>query len=188
MPRYYEFEVTIQENEPRISRRFLLRTPSTFAHLHQAIQESFGWQDDHLWECRLPRPLNRVLAGSPNYDGDDWGRPTPDGRQVKLNTYFMGKRCLEWCEYEYDFGDSWVHDIKLIGIHSMKETFKRRLLDWRRACPPEDAGGVGGYERCVHFLTTGTDIWDEPEVIGPWIGDWRPEAFDLDAARARFDR
>jgi hypothetical protein len=63
MPHSHEFEVTIQEIEPRIARRFLLRTPSTFTHLHQAIQDSFGWQDDHLWECGLPRPLDRVLAG-----------------------------------------------------------------------------------------------------------------------------
>ncbi len=121
-----------------------------------------------------------MLAGSPNYDGD--GRPTPDGREVKLNTSFIGKRCPERYEYEYDFGDSWIHDIKLIGIHSMKEAFKRRLLDGNRACPP---AGVGGYERCVHFLTTGTDIWNEPGVIEPWIGDWRPETFELDTAGSR---
>lgn len=188
MPRYYEFEVTIQEIEPRIRRRFLLRTLSTFAHLHDAIQVSFGWQNYHLHEFRLPRPLDRVLAGTAGLDNDDWERRTPDGRKVKLNSYFVGKWALEWCEYEYDFGDSWVHEVKLIGVHSIKETFKRRLLDGARACPPEDAGGSGGYDRCVHFATIGTDIWDEPDVIGPWLGDWQPEAFDLDTARARFDK
>ena len=30
MPRYYEFDVTIQDIEPRIWRRFFLRTTSTF--------------------------------------------------------------------------------------------------------------------------------------------------------------
>jgi len=54
IPRYYEFEVSLQEIQPRIWRRFLLRTTSTFTHLHDAIQDCFGWQDDHLWEFRLP--------------------------------------------------------------------------------------------------------------------------------------
>ena len=39
MPRYYEFEVSLQELQPRIWRRFLLRTTATFAQLHQAIQQ-----------------------------------------------------------------------------------------------------------------------------------------------------
>ena len=42
MPRYYEFEVVLQEIQPRIWRRFLLRHRSTFAQLNTAIQESFG--------------------------------------------------------------------------------------------------------------------------------------------------
>ncbi len=187
MPRYYEFDVGIRDIEPRIWRRFFLRSTATFAQLHLAIQDAFGWQDYHLWECRLPRPLDRVLAGTPIGDGDDWGRPTPDGRQVKLNTYFTGKRVLEWCEYEYDFGDAWLHDVKLVGLHTIKESFRRRLVGGARACPPEDAGGVGGYERCVHFLATGVDIWGEEDLIGEWIGDWGPEVFDLDATRQRFD-
>ena len=45
MPRYFEFDVALQEIQPRIWRRFLLRTTSSFAHLHMAIQESFGWKD-----------------------------------------------------------------------------------------------------------------------------------------------
>lgn len=188
VPRYYEFEVTLQEIEPRIWRRFLLRTTTSFAHLHDAIQDAFGWEDYHLWEFRLPRPIGRVLAGCPSQDGDDGGRPPPDGRAVKLNTYFTGESRLEWCEYEYDFGDSWIHDVKLVGVHSLPEAFKRRLLDGARACPREDSGGVGGYDRCVHFVSTGEDVWDEPEVIGLWIGDWDPEAFDCELARARFDR
>ncbi|MEZ4322522.1 MAG: plasmid pRiA4b ORF-3 family protein [Myxococcota bacterium] len=151
------------------------------------VQDAFGWQDYHLWECRLPHPLDRVLAGSPNDDGDDWGRPTPDGRTVKLDTYFVGRWALEWCEYEYDFGDSWVHDIKLIGVHSIKESFKRRLLDGARACPPEDCGSVPGYEELVRFVQTGE--YHDPDVdIAAWLGDWDPERFDLDAARPAFDR
>ena len=40
MPRYFEFDVALQEIQPRIWRRFLLRATSSFTHLHMAIQES----------------------------------------------------------------------------------------------------------------------------------------------------
>lgn len=187
MPRYYEFEVSLQELQPRIWRRFLLRTTSTFAQLHQAIQQSFGWQECHLWEFRLPTYLGRPIAGLPG--GEEYDRPTPDAKTVKLNTYFTGKRVVEWCEYLYDFGDDWIHDVKLVAVHSDKESFKRRLLDGERAAPPEDCGGPPGYERMVDFIDTGEDACGgDPEGLAIWLGGWRPDAFDLSAAKDTFDR
>lgn len=184
MPKYYEFEVSLQEIQPRIWRRFLLRTTATFAQLHQAIQASFGWLECHLWEFRLPTHQAVPIAGLPGGD-----RPTPDAKTVKLNSYFTGKRAVEWCEYLYDFGDDWTHDVKLIAVRSDEETFKRRLLDGDRAAPPEDCGGTPGYERMVHFVETGEDAYDEdPEELAAWLDGWRPDAFELVEAKADFDR
>ena len=187
MPRYFEFDVSLQEIQPRIWRRFLLRTTSSFAHLHMAIQESFGWQNCHLWEFRTPGYDGRPIAGLPG--DEDYGQPTPDGRHVKLSDYFSGGRVTEWCEYVYDFGDDWVHEVKLARVVSDKQAFKRRLLAGELACPPEDCGGSGGYERMVHVIQTGEDPWDEPvDEIMAWLDGWRPDVFDLDAMKAAFDR
>ena len=69
MPRYFELDVALQEIQPRIWRRFLIRTTSTFAQLHKAIQESYGWWDNHLWEFRLPTFNGKPIAGLPtNHD------------------------------------------------------------------------------------------------------------------------
>jgi hypothetical protein len=118
MPRYFELDVALQEIQPRIWRRFLIRTTSTFAQLHKAIQQSFGWQDYHLWEFRLPTFDGAPIAGVPT--DEDFGRPTPDARDVKLSSYFTGKNVTEWCEYVYDFGDDWCHEVMLIGVVSEK--------------------------------------------------------------------
>lgn len=188
MPRYYEFEVALQNTQPRIWRRFLLRTTSTFAHLHDAIQDSFGWLDCHLWTFRLPGFRGQKIAGLV-LDEDYGGPPTPDARKVKLNSYFSGKAVTEWCEYLYDYGDNWVHDVKLIAVHSHKEAFKQRLLGGERAAPPEDCGGTSGYERMVHFIETGKDIHGEdPEHLEEWLDGWRPDDFELAAMKAEFDR
>jgi len=187
MPRYFELDVALQEIQPRIWRRLLIRTTSTFAHLHNAIQQSFGWQDYHLWEFRLPTFNGAPIAGVPQ--DEDFGRPTPDARQVKLSSYFTGKNVTEWCEYLYDFGDDWCHDVKLVRVVSDKESFKQRLLAGERACPPEDCGGASGYERMVHFVQTGEDILeDDPEGLRTWLMGWQPDAFDLGVAEAKFDR
>ncbi len=46
------------------------------------------------------------------------------------------------------------------------DVFRRRLVGGERAFPPEDSGGLPGYERCVEFVETGEDPWEEePEEL-----------------------
>jgi hypothetical protein len=188
MPRYLEFDVSLQEIQPRVWRRLLVRTTFTFARLNTAIQESFGWTNSHLWEFRMPTYRGRPIAGLVTGE-EEADRPVPDARHVKLSEYFNGKRVTEWCEFVYDFGDNWVHDLKLIRVVSDKESFKRRLLDGERACPPEDCGGVPGYQRMVEFVRTGKDIYEDDAVsLAEWLGDWDPGRFDLEQERKSFDR
>ncbi len=156
MPRYYEFEIALREFQPRLWRRLLLRTTASFAQFHKAIQDSFGWKKCHLWESRLPTHQGRPIAGLPG--GEEFDRPTPDARQVKRSSYFTGRRVVEWCEYLYDFGDGWTHDVKLVAVHSDHESFKRWLLEGERAAPPEACDGTPGYARMVHYLETGEDL------------------------------
>jgi len=79
--------------------------------------------------------------------------------------------------------------VKLRQVLSDKSPFKRRLLAGERACPPEDCGGAPGYQRMVHYVETGDDIYDDDAVeLGAWLGDWKPDAFDLEARRSTFDR
>lgn len=64
-----------------------------------------------------------------------------------------------------------------------------QLVAGERACPPEDCGGVFGYERLVDFLATGTDPdGEDAEVLAEWIGDWRPDDFDLKESQEDFNR
>ncbi len=186
MPSYFEFEVSLRYIEPRIWRRFLIAEDATFGDLHQAIQDSFGWHSGHLWEFR-GTARSGVLAG-PKYDDimtfeDE--EETPDAYSVKLTSHFArAKGCL----YLYDFGDSWLHDVKRNRRVSSEERFHRRLLAGGRACPPEDCGGPPGYDRFVSVVETGVDPWDDDvDELLEWLGDWNPAAFDLADSKRRFD-
>ena len=136
MPTYCEFKVSLNHIEPRIWRRFQIAATVTFADLHRAIQDSFGWQDDHLWEFRMPGRRGRVLAGvRDDSPGGLDAEEAPDAQSVKLSQHFKAEGGLKSCQYVYDFGDSWSHDVKLTQRVSVSERFLRRLLDGERACP-----------------------------------------------------
>ncbi|MGH8897220.1 MAG: IS1096 element passenger TnpR family protein [Egibacteraceae bacterium] len=66
----------------------------------------------------------------------------------------------------------------------LPERFHRRLLDGGRAFPPEDCGGLWGYEKCVRVACGGED----PEGRREWLGDdWDPEVFDLESTQLYCD-
>lgn len=188
MPLYFDVRVSLVGIKPEIWRRFLLAETLTFADLHEAIQESFGWDDYHLSEFRDGR---RVVARS-DYDDDFSEGNVPTADKVTLASSFnkRGKKL----RYVYDFGDNWEHDVEFIGSVESPEEFERRLLDGARACPPEDCGGIFGYEECVKISGVSEDdlekLGDEAEGMlehKEWLGDWDPESFDLDATKKDFD-
>jgi hypothetical protein len=74
------------------------------------------------------------------------------------------------------------------GTVELDEEFPRVLLAGTRAFPHEDCGGIGGYERCAKFVLTGEDEWDEGDSLGEWLDGWRPEKFDLEAVKEKFDK
>lgn len=192
MPDYFEFEVSLRDVEPRIWRRFLLKAKrSTFWTLHQAIQEACGWQDYHLFEFRQPGSGLRKLpiAGLPT--GEDlevYEREVPHAKEVQLSAYFGDDKFLE-CVYLYDFGDHWIHDVRLVASPSLEESFRRRLVGGARSFPPEDCGGTGGYERCRRAVEEGKDPEEEDVIeLWQWLGKWDPERFELEVAKGTFDR
>jgi hypothetical protein len=172
---YFEFEVSLRGAEPRIWRRFLIAETASFLHLHEAIQEACGWLNCHLFTFRDRK--GKAIAGLPD---DEDGDPDPDARKVKLRSYFGRARS---CLYEYDFGDWWEHEVTLQGIVERPEKFGRKLLGGERAFPPEDCGGIPGYEECVRVARGGKD----PEGLRKWMGGWKPEEFDLRGAVRHFD-
>lgn len=90
--------------------------------------------------------------------------------------------------YEYDFGDSWMHEIKLEKILPGGGTKKYpRLLGGEMACPPEDCGGIGGYYHLLEILANPKD--EEHCDMLEWLGIKNPADFDpaaFSAAAVKF--
>ena len=146
----YRFKIELLEIEPLIWR--LIEVPSTynFWDLHVAIQDSMGWLDYHLHSFTLCQPRKRkpVLIGIPD---DEFEDNTLPGWKVSLNQFF--KEPGDEATYDYDFGDGWHHRIVLEGIYLQeKEKKYPSCLDGKRACPPEDCGGIPGYYNLLEIL------------------------------------
>lgn len=168
MPKYFRFYVEILDIKPVIWRRFLVAADPglTFFELHQAIQDSMGWEDSHLYDFRNPK--GDLLAESGAVD--DGEGPAKAASAVKVSSYCKpGKHAF----YTYDFGDSWEHAVQLEAVEDRPEQFFRLLLGGERACPPEDCGGPGGYAECCE-VATGKK---KDKEMKSWLGNWKPEAF-----------
>jgi len=93
--------------------------------------------------------------------------------------------------YEYDFGDSWEHDILLEKLIAAEPGGRYpACVAGERACPPEDCGGTPGYEELIDILADPGH--DEHEDMLRWLGidnghDFDPARFDVDDANRRLD-
>ena len=87
-------------------------------------------------------------------------------------------------KYEYDFGDSWIHEIILESCQSYKkeEIPVIALLDGENACPPEDCNGIWGYRKMLKALEKPRS--KAAREYKEWLGyNFDPTEFDLDETR-----
>jgi hypothetical protein len=174
----YQIKVTLEYSKPPIWRRIQVPGDANLRKLHRVLQEVMGWSDYHLHRFIV----GEAYYGEPHPDYEDFGFQLRDEKRVKLAQIVPGEKFKFF--YEYDFGDGWEHQLlveKILppepGVHYP------RCLKGKRACPPEDVGGVWGYDS---FLEAIRDP-DHPEHddMLEWIGgEFDPEAFDLDEINA----
>jgi hypothetical protein len=128
-----QLRVRLREISPMIWRRLLVRSDSTIADLHYALQIAMGWTDTHL---------NRFVIYGKEYGvakiGGAWFSDDP--RQVMLSHLHL--RLKEPFLNEYDFGDRWQHEVRLEKVIPMdrRKTYPLCIGGARKA-PPEDCGG-----------------------------------------------
>src|SRR3972149_3664448 len=113
----------------------------------------------------------------PPFRGTDWeDADEADARRVTLGQIAPQARAKFM--YEYDFGDSWEHEILVEKILPPDPQMKHPVcLKGKGACPPEDVGGVWGY---AEFLRAIRDPeHSEHDEYLEWVGDeFDPKAFD----------
>ncbi len=144
--------------------------------LHAILQEAFGWTYSHLHQFET-----RSKIYGPRLPGDDFGfgPPVLDERKYLLSDIAPAARAS--FRYVYDFGDNWVHRIRVKKVQPAQARKQYPACTaGARAAPPEDCGGVSGYENLLEALRD-PGHEDRAELL-EWVGgSYDPEAFDLEA-------
>ncbi len=170
----YQIKVTLNRSSPPIWRRILVPANVTLLKLHDIVQIVMGWEDSHLHEFTR----GGVTYGVPDYDAfNDF--EIKDSARVKLSQVLRAEG--ERLGYEYDFGDSWQHTLLLEKILPRQKGATYPIcVKGRRACPPEDVGGMWGYENFLDAIRNPDH--EEHELYTTWIGGaFDPDFFDLEA-------
>ncbi len=181
--RYY-LHVQLLDIEPPIWRRIVVPGAISLHTFHKMLQVVMGWENAHLYLFRLTINGKTTVYGLPDPDWEDAGLRIRDSRRTKLDATVWA----DWLEltYEYDLGDSWMHQITIEKIEHLADENRDedalwitpRCLAGSRACTPEDAGGISGYALLLEALQSPKH--PEHTHLRQWAGAfYDPELFSV---------
>lgn len=175
-----QLKICLENAKPLVWRRILIESSKAFSNLHDAIQQSFDWGDYHLHEFIVAEAKIGPLPKEPE---DPENTPDFDSRKTVLSRFLdkEGKTIL----YVYDFGDDWMHKIKVEKILPKEKGKKYPLcIGGAMNCPPEDCGGVWGYEDFKKAISDKKH--PEHKEMLDWVGGYfDPEEFDIEKVNVR---
>ena len=117
----YQLKVTLEDIEPPIWRRILVKGDVTLFKLHRIIQLAMGWEDYHLHEFMVGEECYAIPSPE-----DPWPMEMKNEKRAKLSKVAPAERSS--FVYEYDLGDSWRHDILVEKIFQPKKDGKQSIL------------------------------------------------------------
>ena len=130
----YAFKVNLKGRKT-IWRTLVLRGDHTLHDLHETIYEAFERYDEHLYSFYFPREVTRrdKLDFQPKEysspvmleEADPFSERKPlNAAKTKLDSLRL--RVGQTFEYLFDFGDNWLHEIKVTAIEPVDTSTKEQ--------------------------------------------------------------
>ena len=168
-----QLKVYLCHIKPQIYRRILVPSSIRLPLLHDVIQRAMGWEDYHL---------HQFIKGETFFieSNPDWPSHMNDEDENLYTLKDLAPHPKDKIQYEYDFGDSWIHTIYREKTLELDEPLKHPIcIAGKRACPPEDCGSVPGYYNLVEIFKDPDH--EEYEEMLDWVGyQYDPEEFDIE--------
>ena len=168
-----QLKVVLLGSKPSIWRMLQVPGHANLGWLHAVLQTAMGWANSHLHQfvtrdARYSDPrCNKDLGFGDESDRDEAKATVLEVAPEK------GARFI----YEYDFGDSWEHEITVEQVVASVMGKTAVCVDGAGACPPEDCGGVWGYANLLKVLKNPKH--PEHKSMKQWVGgSIDPNAFD----------
>jgi hypothetical protein len=167
-----QLKISLVESKPLIWRRVIVPESLTLADLHRVIQIVMGWENSHLHEFKVSGERYTEFE-------EDIQSGAGDSTAVTLRSVNLNREGQIFL-YNYDFGNDWLHQILVESSRTVEDSAKLPVCETgRRACPPEDSGGVHRYEYLLEAVSDPTN--PDHEELSEWLDpEFDPEAFDAD--------
>ena len=166
----YELKISLSGIKPTIYRTIQFEENRTFFELHAAIQIAFGWENSHMHVFEIGD--DRIGMSDFDEFEDDH---TIEEKTIRL--FQTGLNEKDKFEYIYDFGDHWVHEIQVAKILEPKKTFYPKCIKGAMNRPPEDCGGIYGFEDFKEIM--GNRKHPEFKEMKTWYGGMYDEELFL---------
>ena len=184
--RGFRVRLDLHGAKPPVWRRLELPGDLSLPRLHDVVQAAMGWTNSHLHRFRTGGAhRSPYFVTAVDLEEGDEGTLEDD---VRLDELVAEKGDELW--YEYDFGDGWDHKLVVEEILDKPPT-TARCTGGRMAGPPEDCGGIGGYEELATWVRSGYDDallpgnFDDGAHARDWLPlDWHPDHFDVEETNA----
>lgn len=176
-------KVTLKGSRPPIWRRIVAPDTMTLDQLHRVIQTAMGWGYAHLHSFEIDGIEYGDQSALDDWDDD----PGMDDESTVMlrNVVYRPKQKFT---YLYDFGDGWEHQILVEAIEPIDpNALYPACLKGKRACPPEDCGGIHGYDDLLAALNSPDKSEEDKELLEAFGGDFDPEAFDPQAVNRQLE-
>lgn len=140
-----QIRISLIDIEPEIWRRVDVPLEANLKMLHDIIQGAMGWMDYHLWEFEVGD--KRYGLPDPEWPDDSLSA----AKNIKLKTLI--DRGARQFLYTYDMGDNWEHAVVIEAVEDGQPGVKYpRYVDGARRAPPEDVGGIPGFENFLEAI------------------------------------
>jgi len=181
----YHLKIVLDGTKPPVWRRLQVPGNAHLGWLHAVIQVAMGWTNSHLHQFLI----GDLVCADPASQPEEFDADPPVLDENKITLAEAASRQNDVLGYEYDFGDSWHHEVTVEKILSSDPASATGAccLDGARACPPEDCGGTWGYDDLLKILQNPKH--EEHDSMKEWLG--RPfdaEQFDRDKVNKHLKR
>ena len=184
-----EFHIRVKLNDAPVNiwRELVVPSNITLELLAFVILDAMGWQHEHLYQFIGKNNTNYINSREMKEQANSFM-----GFMSRVQYQNSEKTSLEMVlqprgermKFEYDYGDSWIHDLWVKGArdYAPGEEPVIKLLKAHGECPPEDCGGVWGYADLLELNKKKRKSADDKERL-EWYDipkDFDPENCDIE--------
>ena len=138
--------ITLDDSKPAVWRRVELPLSNSLKTLHLTIQAAMLFENYHLFRFDVGDAYYGI-----RFDDDYMDPPTRDAGNIRLAK--LVERGITAFTYTYDFGDDWRHSVMIEAVLPADPLMDYpRFVDGERRAPPEDVGGIPGFEELLDAM------------------------------------